>query len=322
MVHISTRSISEPVVQSLIARHRAFLERAPQDSFLQSWGVFAASEPVRLPQRDGSTLTGVEPLEPRHIHPELMTTEFEEWPMEQEDRIGSAKHPTLAFAGIGDLMPFSQPFFKIPWLEAMLGCPIKMTEGQIWVKSYEGDLETFIDRGIDLQGNRWLECYLTFLDVLQARLGDRYPVTANTLLRGPSDLVAHMMGVKEACVGWIDQPDRMARLLRICTDLNLAVIETGDQRVAPVVGGSMSGYGTWSPGGVVRMQADHSSLLSLQMYKDQILPFDRDVIRALPHCIFHIHNNGLHVAPALTQIPELDIIEVVVDPYPTGERKA
>jgi hypothetical protein len=38
--------------------------------------------------------------------------------------------------------------------------------------------------------------------------------------------------------------------------------------------------------------------------------------------MFHIHNNGLHIAPVLVEIPELNIIEVTVDPYPTGERKA
>ena len=50
-------------------------------------------------------------------------------------------------------------------------------------------------------------------------------MTANTLLRGPSDLVANLMGVQEACVGWIEQPDLMARLMRVCTDVNLVVIE-------------------------------------------------------------------------------------------------
>jgi hypothetical protein len=322
MVHIVPRAVSEPAVQSLLARHRRFLHRSPEQSFLQSWGVFAASEPVQLPQPDGSTLTSVERLEPRHIHPTLMVDAFEQWPMAQEDLVGIAKHPTLAFPGLGDLMPFSQAFSKIPWLEAMLGCPIEMTEGQIWVKPYDGDLEAFAARSFDLQGNPWFERYLAFLDTLQARLGDRYPVTTNTLLRGPSDLVAHMMGIKEACIAWIDRPDLMTRMLRVCTDVILGVIEGREGVVGPVLDGQMSGFGIWAPGPVTRTQADHSSLLSPAMYEQQILPFDREVIRACPHCIFHIHNNGLHVAPALARVPALDVIEVMVDPYPTGDRKA
>ena len=75
------------------------------------------------------------------------------------------------------------------------------------------------------------------------------------------------------------------------------------------------------PGPVSRMQADHSTLLSPDMYRRQVLPFDLEVIRACPHCVFHLHNPGLHVAPALLEIDELDVIEVVVDPYPKEDRK-
>jgi hypothetical protein len=203
-----------------------------------------------------------------------------------------------------------------------LGCPIKMTEGQIWVQRYQGDLEELAHRGVRLDASPWFELYIEFLRQLQRRLGTRYPVTANTLLRGPSDLVAALMGVREACIGWIERPAFMAKLMRVCTDANLTMIEAGSRAVTPFCGGYVSGYGTWASAPVVRTQADHSSLLSPRMYQSQILPFDLKVVRACPRCIFHIHNNGLHVAPFLVQIDELDVIEVVVDPYPKGERRA
>jgi hypothetical protein len=196
-----------------------------------------------------------------------------------------------------------------------------MTEGQIWVERYEGDIDMLARQGVAFERSKWFELYLAFLEQLQARLGKRYPVSANTLFRGPSDLVAALIGVQEACVGWIQQPALMAQLMRLCTDANLALIEAGYNILQPFSGGHVSGFGTWTPGTVVRAQADHSALLSPQMYAKQILPYDQEVIRAQPFCIFHIHNNGLHVAPYLVQIAELDVIEVVVDPYPTGKRK-
>ena len=64
-----------------------------------------------------------------------------------------------------------------------------------------------------------------------------------------------------------------------------------------------------------------SPCYDLDLYARQVLPYDLEVIRACPRCIFHIHNNGYHIAPHLVQIPELDVIEVVVDPYPDAERK-
>jgi hypothetical protein len=232
----------------------------------------------------------------------------------------------VASFGLGDLLPFSHPFFKIPWIEAMLGCPITMTEGQIWVQPHPGGAQAVIQEGGKLEHNAWFQLYREFLRQLRSRLDDRFPVTANTLLRGPCDLVAAILGVREACVGWIDEPELMAKLMRVCTDANLAVIEAGNELLKPYAdgpaeGGYMSGWGIWAPGPVVRTQADHSTLLSPEMYENQIFPFDLEVIRACPCCIFHLHNPGLHVAPALLEVDELGVIEVVVDPYPEEERK-
>ena len=117
-----------------------------------------------------------------------------------------------------------------------------------------------------MDGSPWFQLYLEYIKQLQECLGDRYPVTTNTLLRGPSDLAAAVMGVREACVGWLDQPAQMTRLMGVCTEVNLAVIEAGNSAVQPFAGRYMSGWGILAPQHVVRMQADHSTLLSAAMY--------------------------------------------------------
>lgn len=307
-------------------RHKAFWERAEENSLLRSVGVFAPSLPVHLPQADGSTITHAERLTADMVDPVAMVEEAERWLSGTPDSRLAAHRQGVASFGLGDLLPFSQPFFKIPWLEAMLGCPITMTEGQIWNEHHPGGADAVLRQGGNVEHNPWFELYCEFLRQLQSRLNDRFPVTANTLFRGPSDLVAAVIGVREACVGWIDEPGLMAKLMRVCTDAHLAVVEAGYELLAPYEGGPaeggyISGWGIWSPGPVSRMQADHSTLLSPGMYEEQILPFDLEIIRSCPCCIFHLHNPGLHVAPALLEVEELDIIEVVVDPYPKEERK-
>ena len=321
MAHVSVVSRSSQRFQSTLAKHRAFWSRAPANSYLRSDGVFAASVPVRLPQANGRAITQAERLTPDMIDPDCLIDEVMAWDPAASDAAHIAEEETLASIGIGDLLPFSQPFFKIPWIEAMLGCPIVMTEGQIWVGRYEGDVDALAARGICFEGNPWLALYEAFLRRLQDRAAARYPVTANTLLRGPCDLVAALTGVKEAAMGWLDAPERMARLMRLCTDANLAVIEAAQRVLAPADGLHVSGFGVCAPGPVVRTQADHSSLLGPGIYEAQIRPFDEEVISALPSCVFHIHNNGLHVAPLLVEIAALDVVQVVVDPYPRGERK-
>jgi hypothetical protein len=320
-VHVTHIPLHDARLRTLLTQHRAFWQRDAESSFLRSVGVFAPSVPVSLPQPDGSAIRQAERLTPDKVDPTSMIAELEAQDTDRLDLARIAQRQSLASLGLGDQLPFSQPFFKIPWIEAMLGCPIKMTEGQIWVERHTGDLETLIRRGIHFDHNAWFQLYLEFLRQLEAKLGSQFPVTANTLLRGPSDLVAAIMGVREACIRWIEEPALMARVMELCTDANLAVIEAGNKILHRFQNGYISGWGIWTDAPVVRTQADHSSLLSPRMYETQILPHDLQVIRACPRCIFHIHNNGLHVAPILVQIPELDVIEVVVDPYPTGERK-
>lgn len=318
---LMTRRLGSAQMATLREKHRLFWEKG-EGGFLRASNVFAPSLPSRLPQRDGSFIERVERLSPDMIDVALLIEEVADWDPSEPDALESAKSQVLAFPGVGDLMPYCRPFFKIPWLEAMLGCPIKMTEGQIWVERYAGDVDELIRRGGNINGNPWLELYVEFLRQLQERLQPPYLASTNTLLRGPSDLVAAILGVKEACIGWLEDPKRMAALMRVCTDAHLAVVEAGYRAIKPFAGGYMSGYGVWSPQPVARMQADHSSLLSPSIYERQILPYDREIIQACPICLFHIHNNGYHIAPLLAQVEELDAIEVVVDPYPRGQRKA
>jgi hypothetical protein len=309
-----------------LAKHKAYWEGAEENSFLHSLGVFAPSLPIHLPQPDGSSITQAKILTADMVNPAEMVSEVENWLTGDADVRMSAPRQSVAVFGNGDLLPFSQPFHKIPWLEAMLGCPIMMTEGQIWNEHYTGGAEAFFKNGVDLENNPWFELYKEMIRQLQSRLGDRFPVTANTLFRGTCDLVAAVIGVAEACMAWIQEPKLMAKLLRVVTDVHLAVVEAGNALLKPIAdgplaGGYMSGFGIWTPAPVSRMQADHSTLLSPDMYKEQILPFDKEIIKSLPYCIFHLHNPGLHVAPALLEIDELNVIEVVVDPYPSDERK-
>jgi hypothetical protein len=314
-------SIIDQRFVSTLGRHKAFWERAEEDSFLRSVGLFAPSTPVTVLQPDGRAVAQAGCLEPDMIDPTTLIDEAQAWDASRFGVSPGAEAQFLVLVGLGDLLPHSWPHPKIPWIEAMLGCPVKMTAGQIWSERYEGDPEEIISRGSNFEHNPWFQLYLEFLRQLQDRLGGGYPVSVNTLLRGTSDLAAAVMGVGEACMGWIDRPAFMARLMRVCTDAVLAVAEAGYKIIQPFAGGYLSGWAIWAPEPVFDTQADHSTLLSHKMYERQILPYDLEVIRCCPISTFHIHNNGFHIAPLLVQIAELDAIQVWLDPYPDVERK-
>jgi len=312
-------AITDPRLRALRDRQFGFWQRA-EGSLLRSAGLFAPSAPVHLRRSDGSAITRAETLTPDMIDPAAMVAEAEEVDLASADSSLPSRGQFLLSPGLGDQMPLCHAITKIPWLEAMLGCPVKMTDGQIWSEPYPGDPEDIIRQGANFEHNPWLQLYQEFLTLLQRRVARHFPLTANTLFRGTCDLVAAVLGVKEACLAWLDDPRLASRLMRVCTDANLEAIAAGNKIVEPFQDGYVCGYGIWCPGPVLRTQADHSTLLSPAVYEKQIMPYDAEVIRSCAYSVLHLHNPGLHVAPLLVEIPELSAIEVVVDPYPTPER--
>jgi hypothetical protein len=125
-------SVSSSAFADTIKRHKAFWKRSEDDSFLRSTGVFAPSTPLGLPQRDGSHITHAETVTPDMIDVSAMIDEFEALDATALDSTLAVKGQYLIGTGLGDQMPISRPIPKIPWIEAMLGCPITMTEGHIW----------------------------------------------------------------------------------------------------------------------------------------------------------------------------------------------
>ena len=308
-------------LHALLDRHAAFWRGTSHDSFLRVTTRNEPALPVGLPQHDGRIVTDADRLTPDMVDPDLLIDQIEHIDLAQPGGVRLLHSHYLAYIGQGDAPPRAYPFSKIPWLEAMLGCPITITSGHIWSAPYRGDVDELAARGANVEQSAWFRLYLEFLQRLQSRLGDRYFVSANTLLRGPCDLVAALLGVQEAAVGWLDDPARMARLLRLCTDANLAVIEAGNRILPRVYGGYMATWDLWAPAPVVATQADHSSLLSARIYGEQIISYDLEVAASRPLSIFHLHNNGLHVAPLLWERPEIAVLEVAVDPYPAGKRR-
>ncbi|NIV30391.1 MAG: hypothetical protein GWN58_13115, partial [Anaerolineae bacterium] len=96
------------------------------------------------------------------------------------------------------------PLMTMPWVEAIIGCPIHHRDGNIWAGHW---LDTYERRDeIELRpGNPWLERLLEFTDWL-ARVSDgRFPVSVS-LMRGPLDLLAAIRGSERMCLDLFDYP--------------------------------------------------------------------------------------------------------------------
>ncbi len=310
-------------VQALLRRHFAFWERAADSGVLyvttqsNRW----APPPFYLRQADGSFIRSAERLTPDMFDVAAMVAGVADWEPALEHGAWQTQADWLIYAGVGDLLPLSRATPKIPWVEAMLGCPISLNDGEIWIKPYPGDPEEIIGRGANFEHNPWFQLYLEFLRQFQARLGERFPMSPNTLIRGAGDLCAAALGVQEACLAWAERPALMARLLRVCTDAVLQMVAAGNKLTPRFQGGYPSGYALLAPGPAVSTQDDHANLISGRMYGRQIMPYTREIIESCPYSIIHLHSGGLHLVPQLLEIPALKAIEVAIDSPPAEGRR-
>jgi len=112
-----------------------------------------------------------ERLTPDMLDVELLIDEIDVLSVEETTPFLQERGQYLVTVGTGDALPQAHPYPKIPWLEAMLGCPIKITEGQVWNEHYAGDPEQLLHRRLNVEHNGWYQLYLEFLKKLGARLG-------------------------------------------------------------------------------------------------------------------------------------------------------
>ncbi len=78
-------------------------------------------------------------------------------------------------------------------------------------------------------------------------------------------------------------------------------------------GGYVSTWGLFAPGSLLDYQADASSMIAPDLYKEFFIKYDSSIISEFEHSIVHVHACGLHIIDALLQIDELNAIEISLD---------
>ena len=217
----------------------------------------------------------------------------------------------------GDVLKIRGPF-KIPWTEAIMGCPVKLVpaSGASWSERFLDDLAD-VDRLRMTPDNAWLAKLVDFTRALVEGAEGRYFVTHATM-RGPIDMADAMLGTEQLCLRLVDEPERVRRLLEICTEAFILAARAQWAVIPPSGGGYVCRYGIWAPGEVTRTQADAASMLSPTLYRREILPFDLATLRAFPYGIMHVHSAYPHIAEPFLDTDVPSALQVGYDQPPFG----
>jgi hypothetical protein len=192
----------------------------------------------------------------------------------------------------GDFLYSASAFWGIPWLEAMLGCPIYANHatGSIYCEPPPGFAPDAVPAFSP--GNPWSRLMDAMLRALAATSAGRFPL-ATTRMRGAADLLAALYGGDAFVYALFDRPDEVVRVAERVTDLFIACGRFQLERIPLFHGGVGSFYyHAWMPPGTVWHQEDAAALLSPDLYAQAIEPCDRQIVGAFPHVVMHQHSTG------------------------------
>lgn len=212
-----------------------------------------------------------------------------------------------------DICRTAMPLASMPWMEAILGCPI-IASG-VNMKSMK-----ILDNAASLnpqpfnRDNPWVQCYLQFIEVYNQKFGDHFPV-AQSIIRGPSDLAAALLGAEEATMALATEPEEMQRLLDYVTDQLAEFLHLQLKHLPQFKGGYVIGqYDIWAPEPAIRFQEDFSVMYSPQLYTDYLQTRDEKLAEIAKYNLIHLHSSSLFLIDQFLEIQNIRAFQVTKDP--------
>lgn len=207
------------------------------------------------------------------------------------------------------------PLPGVPWMEAILGCPIWVSAAShsLWAEPWLDNWDD-LARVLPLSSNPWYRKLLELMAALVRHARGRYPVT-QTLMRGPADLAVALRGHERFCLDLYDAPTQVAQLVTFCADVWIQVAGAQFACLPAFAGGyTAPRLQVWAPGQVIRLEEDASILFSLAAYKKYFQACDRRIVSNFAYAIMHTHSANHKLIPALLEIQELSALQVSLDP--------
>jgi len=283
-----------PKVEDKLERFRRFWQRAPTDR-----PVLGLRLKSYFPMRDfkGGPHSGI--VNPDHLKAEDYFDDYE-------------RLYAMYRRAIGDQIYVASACRGVPWLEAILGCEIEAGTDTMWTRPRLNDWTELDTIRFDPSNPWFLKLLETTEEVVKYSNG-RFPV-GMPLLRGPGDVASALRGVNNFCLDIVSEPDKLKVLLDVCTDTYIQVTRALFERCTQWQGGYFEQLRhLWAPGRCCQTQADVSSLLSPDHYREFLLPKDAQVLCTYRYCFIHLHTSSLHILDEVLGIDPLAAIQLSLD---------
>ena len=291
-------------LKALLERHRKFwnLEEVDRPLLVVPVDVYAPTK------RFCSTLVG-DVLKTDAVDAALV--------MEEYDRL-AAMHEEIG----DDYLVAVEPILGVPWLEAMVGCPIHVSStGAMAARAVHAP------QGIQSISvspeNRWLQTSIDYLRAASRHAAGRYPVCVGHL-RGPTDILFAVLGSESFFLAFYDQPERIQALSQMAANAWVDAAKAQLHAVPRFHGGYvLRWFGIWAPAPTVWYQEDASTMISRDFYQNLFLSSAWSAM-VFPYTVFHLHSPSLHIVDLILEanFPNLKAFNINMDPTGVSIDKA
>lgn len=210
----------------------------------------------------------------------------------------------------GDFIWSGEPFYGVPWLEAICGAAVIADPEHGSMRAEPGaqlapDWQLPPQKSVD----GWVEKALEFVHMLQSLSDGRFPL-ATTLMRGLGDTLAAIHGSPDFVHSLIDHRERSRDLINDIVNRWIRFANAQLDEIPLFHGGTGTHfYDLWLPGRGVVIQDDAVALLSPSLFEDLFLEAVETLIAQFDSTVMHLHPGSyVPIEPLLST--DLTVIEL------------
>lgn len=199
-----------------------------------------------------------------------------------------------------------------PWIEAIIGCRLIVQEDSIWAKPFDKEYKVLKKIDYNLE-NPWLSKLIDLHKFLIDISYDRFPISL-PVMHGPLDILSAFQGPEKLCLEIYDRPEDVKLSTENLKNIWIEVAKQLMDITPPYYSGWFTRMNIYLRSRCATPQSDFTSLISEKMYREFELEIDKDIMKNIPSQTYHTHSTSWHVLKDISQIPNLQSLQVTIDP--------
>jgi len=232
-----------------------------------------------------------------------------------EDLLAHAEKVLAANSGWKSDFPQAiSPYLGVPWLEAIIGCSIRVRQDKFWAEPSTAPYELLLGLKFDPE-NKWLRRLLVLHQELVWYAGRHFFPVSLPLMSGPLDLIVAWRGPEQLRFDLLERPNLVKEAVGKLSKLWLKVAQLLMKMTPPFADGWFTRMNIFMPWRAATLQVDTGSFLSAQVYREFGLPFDQALVVSIPGQTYHTHSTAAHLLPMISRLKYLRCLEITIDPY-------